>query len=82
MLDDPIHLHLRLNEAQKEILSRAGFKTIRNLLWHFPARYEEFREPKAVADLVAGDEAEIRGQVVGSKKQKTWRTRIDRKSVV
>ena len=33
-------------------------------------------EPKAVADLVAGDEAEIRGQVVGSKKQKTWRTRM------
>lgn len=68
--------YLRLTSRQKFLLERAGFKTARDLLWHFPSRYEEFRGSKAIADLMPGDEAMITGRVIDSKIQKTWRKKI------
>lgn len=75
-LNDALNLHLRLTEKQKNILERSGFKTARDLLWHFPARYEEFMAPKAIADIIEGDEAAISGQVISSKTLKTWRRKM------
>lgn len=75
-LDDPLELHLRLAPKQKERLAVAGFKTVRDILWHFPARYESFHEPKAIANLIAGDRVVITGHVVSAKVQKTFRTKI------
>ncbi len=74
--NDALNNHLRLTEKQKNILERAGFKTVRDLLWHFPARYEKFHIPKAAADLAEGDEAAVSGRVISSKTLKTWRRRM------
>lgn len=75
-LDDLLVYHLMLTEKQKELTEKAGFKTVRDLLWHFPSRYEEFAHPKAIADLEVEDEAQVTGRVIQSKIQKTWRKRI------
>ena len=75
-LDDPLIEYLHLNEKQKSVLEKAGFKTVRDLLRHFPIRYENFRAPKAIADLIEGDEAQINGRVIKSKALKTWRRKM------
>ncbi|MEK7566834.1 MAG: ATP-dependent DNA helicase RecG, partial [Patescibacteria group bacterium] len=75
-LADSLSEHLRLTEKQKGVLERSGFKTVRDLLWYFPSRYEKFSAPKAVADLIEGDEAAISGRVISSKTLKTWRKRM------
>jgi ATP-dependent DNA helicase RecG len=76
LFSDLLTNHFRLTEKQKNILDRSGFKTVSDLLRHFPARYEKFCEPKAVADLIEGDEAAVSGKVIGSKTLKTWRKKM------
>lgn len=75
-LDDLLTTHLRLTERQRFLLERAGFKTIRDLLWHFPARYSEFREPKAIANLEVEDNVAVTGRIIQTKIQKTWRKKL------
>ena len=75
-LNDSLTNYLHLTARQEMTLERAGFKTVRDMLWHFPMRYESFKQLKAVADLSAGDEAQITGRVTKSKVQKTWRRKM------
>jgi ATP-dependent DNA helicase RecG len=45
-------------------LKKLGIKTLRNLLWHFPARYEDYRDQTAIADIEPGQRVSIQGEVV------------------
>jgi ATP-dependent DNA helicase RecG len=72
MLDSFLINELRLTEYQKKALNNASLKTIKDLLWHFPSRYEEFADLKAIADLTEGAEATICGKILEIKAEKTW----------
>jgi RecG-like helicase len=66
-LSDRLTEHFRLTDAQKAALAKLGIKTVRDLLRHFPARYEQ-----------AGGEAQWRGLWRGkrfrlSARSKSWR---------
>src|SRR3989338_3833482 len=76
MLNSPLELHLRLTAKQQERLAAAKLKTVRDILWHFPLRYEAHHEPKVIADLTPGDRAIITGRVISAKITKTFRTNI------
>jgi ATP-dependent DNA helicase RecG len=45
-------------------LHKLGIKTVRDLLWHFPARYEDYSQIIPISDLVPDQKATIQGQVV------------------
>jgi ATP-dependent DNA helicase RecG len=45
-------------------LHKLGIKTVRDLLWHFPARYEDYSQIVPIADLVADQKATVQGTVV------------------
>lgn len=45
-------------------LAKLGIRTVRNLLWHFPARYEDYSEIVPISRLQVGQKASIRGEVV------------------
>lgn len=45
-------------------LHKLGIKTVRDLLWHLPARYEDYSQIVPISELVAGQKATIQGQVV------------------
>ena len=36
-------------------LKHLGIKTVRDLLLHFPARYEDYSNAKKIADIIAGE---------------------------
>ena len=36
-------------------LKRMDIKTVKDLLWHFPTRYEDLSEMAKIADLKVGD---------------------------
>jgi len=38
-----------------ERLSKFGLKTIKDLLWHFPSRYEDFSQIMRIAELKVGE---------------------------
>lgn len=68
---------LRLNEYQKRALNKLGFKTIKDLLWHFPARYEEFAASRSIADLNENEKATVCGRILETNVEKTWRKKIN-----
>ena len=76
MLDSLLTNELRLNEYQKKALNNLGLKTVKDLLWHFPSRYEEFAAYSAVADLVEGTKATVCGKILEIKAEKTWRKKM------
>jgi ATP-dependent DNA helicase RecG len=75
-LSDALTKHFRLTDAQKSALERLGVRTVRDLLHHFPSRYEVAGEGAEIGGLVAGQEASIVGTLEKLEAKKGWRSRI------
>ncbi len=54
-------------------LQNLGIKTVRDLLWHFPNRYEDFSTVINISDLEAGQAATIQGVVERVAMRRTFR---------
>ncbi len=57
-------------------LEKLGIKTVRNLLWHFPVRYEDWSAMATVAELNPGDEKTIQATVQEIKLIRTWKRKM------
>jgi ATP-dependent DNA helicase RecG len=73
---DPLSLHFKyLKPEQKSALTRLGIRTIRDLLYHFPFRYESTDSIRSVDALVPGETVTLYGQLKGAKAKRTWKSR-------
>lgn len=73
---DPIEKHFtRLRPEQKRALTKLGIKTVRDLLYHFPARYESAGPTGTVAGVSAGAEVTLYGTIRKPDVRKTWKSR-------
>ncbi len=45
-------------------LYKLGIKTVKDLLWHFPVRYEDYTEIVPIADVEPGQKVNIQGEVL------------------
>jgi ATP-dependent DNA helicase RecG len=54
-------------------LEKMGIKTVGDLLWHFPTRYEDFTKVYSVAELEPGQQATIQGIVEDVHAKHSWR---------
>ncbi len=54
-------------------LARLGLHTVRDLLFHFPVRYEDFSAVRAIADLDAGERVTVQAQVEDASARRSWR---------
>lgn len=59
-----------------QLLGKLGIKTTRDLLWYFPARYEDFSKIYEISDLEPGQHATIQGTVAEIKMLHSWRRGI------
>lgn len=74
--DDPVEKHFpRLKAEQRRALAKLGVRTIRDLLYHFPARYESAGPTGTIAGITAGTEVTLYGTVRKPDVRKTWRSR-------
>lgn len=62
-LSTPIESVPRVSARIVPALRRLGIRTVRDLLFHFPSRYEEFPEEQAIAEASAGERATIAGVI-------------------
>ncbi|HEX4103912.1 MAG TPA: ATP-dependent DNA helicase RecG [Candidatus Paceibacterota bacterium] len=62
-LDTPLYEVLGARSAFLRRLENLGIHTVRDLLFHFPARYEDFSKVYSVAELEPGQQATIQGVV-------------------
>lgn len=73
---DPIEKHFtRLKTDQKKALAKLGIKTVRDLLYHFPARYENSGPTGTITGVTAGSEVTLYGTVRKPDIRKTWKSR-------
>lgn len=45
-------------------LLQLGIKTVRHLLWHFPARYEDYSRILPIAEIEPGQKVNVQGEIV------------------
>ena len=74
--DSLIEENFRTTGVQKKGLKKLGLKTVRDMLFHFPSRYESFSERKNISDLKEGDKTTVYGKIVEAEKQKTRTKRM------
>jgi ATP-dependent DNA helicase RecG len=75
-LTDPLSNTFRLADTHKVALKKLGITTVRDLLYHFPFRYEQAGGEAAVAGLTAGMEASIIGVLEKMETKKSWKSRV------
>jgi ATP-dependent DNA helicase RecG len=66
----------RLADTQKSALSKLGVKTLHDLLYHLPSRYEVGGSEATISGLVRGQEAAIVGVLEKLEAKKGWKSRI------
>ena len=74
--DDTVDKHFtRLRTDQKRALHKLGIRTIRDLLYHFPARYENAGPTGTISGVAPGTEVTLYGTVRKPDIRKTWKSR-------
>ena len=74
--DDPIEKHFtRLRPEQKKALGKLGIRTIRDLLYHFPSRYEQSGPSTTIASVAPGTEVTLYGTIRKPETRKSWKSR-------
>jgi len=63
LLDTPIENAPRISRRIVPALKHLGIKTIRDILFHFPARYDDFSNLQKISDVKIGDTVTISGAI-------------------
>jgi len=75
-LNSPIEENFRLKDAQKKALKRLGLVSVRDLLFHFPSRYESFGERKNIINAIVGEKTTVYGKVIDIKRERAFRKKL------
>lgn len=74
--EDLIEAHFtRLKPDQKKALSRLNLRTIRDLLYHFPARYEVAGPSGTIQSAALGTEVTLYGTIRKPETKKAWKSK-------
>ncbi|HEY1041999.1 MAG TPA: ATP-dependent DNA helicase RecG [Candidatus Paceibacterota bacterium] len=65
----------RLKPDQKKALERLGIKTIRDLLYHFPSRYEASGPTGTIGNVSPGSEVTLYGTIRKPEAKKAWKSK-------
>jgi len=76
ILSDPVSLHIKLDTKHADALRRLGIVTVRDLLWHFPARYEDFSNFSTTRDALPNANVTLEGVLEKIDFKKTWKRKI------
>ncbi|HEY0979755.1 MAG TPA: ATP-dependent DNA helicase RecG, partial [Candidatus Paceibacterota bacterium] len=74
--DDLISAHFtRLKPDQKKALERLSIRTIRDLLYHFPARYENAGPTGTIGSATPGSDVTLYGTIRKPEAKKAWKSK-------
>jgi ATP-dependent DNA helicase RecG len=74
--DTPLETLMRPKLETKAGLRRLGIVTVRDLLFHFPARYADSSMYVSIANLVEGMDATVRGTVTAIQTKKSFKSKV------
>lgn len=67
---------LRVGPQYQKKLKKLGIKTVRDLLFHFPHRYEDFSKIIPISNLKLNEQICIQGKILEIKNNQTWKRRM------
>ncbi len=76
LLDSPITKIPRVTAPYARKLERLGIKTVKDFLFHFPSRYEDYSEKVTIARIVPKKTVTIEGTVNDIKTVRTWKRKM------
>lgn len=75
-LDGPLTQFRGIGPARSRALERAGFRVVRDLLFHLPARYEDRRQVSTVSQLRGDGEVTLRGHLTEMQRVRVRRRNL------
>jgi len=75
--NSPIEHLKKVGPAYLKVLHKVGIKTIKDLLFYFPHRYDDFSQIALISQLKIGQTATIQGKISEIKNIRTWKKRIN-----
>lgn len=69
-LDVPATRVNGIGRAAADLLEKLSIQSVRDLLWHFPARYDDYSTMRTIADVQPGEQATIIANLWDLKKRK------------
>jgi ATP-dependent DNA helicase RecG len=75
-LSTPVEKIPRIGPQYKKKLKKLGIKTVRELLFHFPHRYEDFSTLTPISQLKVGETSCVQGKILEIKNTITWKRRM------
>ena len=75
-LDTPIEKIPRIGPVLQKRLKKLGIKTVYNLLFHFPHRYEDFSKIIPISEVKLNEVCCIQGKILEIKNLRTWKKRM------
>ena len=72
---DELTKHFRLTIQQKSALERLHIRTLQDLLFHFPHRYEDVGAAHHIVDIVPNETVTVYGELSNLDKKLSWRTK-------
>jgi len=75
-LNEPLESLYGVGPKFAERLKKFGIKSVRDLLWHFPFRYDDFSSVSKIVDLKVGQIATVSGVISQVKLHRTWKKRM------
>ncbi len=76
LLSDPLSDHFRLAGTQVRALEKLQIRSVRDLLFHFPSRYETGGSESSIGGLALGQEATVIGVLEKLEIRKSWKRKI------
>ncbi|MFH0987976.1 MAG: ATP-dependent DNA helicase RecG [Parcubacteria group bacterium] len=74
-LDTPISELTRVGKTTAGRLKQLGLETVRDLIFYFPFRYEDYSLQKKISDLLPDEAVTVRGKVQLIANRHSWRKR-------
>ncbi|PIQ92620.1 MAG: ATP-dependent DNA helicase RecG [Parcubacteria group bacterium CG11_big_fil_rev_8_21_14_0_20_39_14] len=75
-LFSPVEQISRIGPAFQKRLKKLGIKTIKDLLYHFPSRYEDLSKITPIAKIRFGEAVTVIGKILNIKSSRTWKKKI------
>ncbi|MCX6730211.1 MAG: DNA helicase RecG, partial [Candidatus Portnoybacteria bacterium] len=72
-LDDSISELPRINEKHLKRFQKLGLSTVRDLLYYFPYRYDDFSNIKTINKLQLNETATIQGEILKITNTRTFK---------
>ncbi|MCB9802878.1 ATP-dependent DNA helicase RecG [Candidatus Nomurabacteria bacterium] len=75
-LEDEVSILHKIAKEKKKDLAKMDIKTIGDLLWHFPFRYDDLSEVKKISELEAGVLATVKVTVTKIRVLRSWKKKM------